>query len=92
VISERRKRISTAELNAVLQSALAQVPLAAYRGRAVKVFYMTQVGTEPPEFVVFVNHPGGLKDAHLRFIERSLRERFSFSGTPIRLFVKGRPR
>jgi GTP-binding protein len=92
VISERRKRISTAELNAVLRSALSQVPPPVYRGREVKVFYMTQVGTEPPEFVVFVNQPGGLKDAHIRFIERSLRERFSFSGTPIRIFVKGRSR
>jgi GTP-binding protein len=92
VISERRKRISTAELNAVLRSALSRVPSPVYRGRAVKVFYMTQVGTEPPEFVIFVNHPEGLKDAHLRFIERSLRERFSFSGTPIRLFLKGRSR
>jgi len=90
VISERRKRISTAELNTVLRSALSHVPPPVHRGRAVKVFYMTQVGTEPPEFVVFVNHPEGLKDAHLRFIERSLRERFSFSGTPIRVFVKGR--
>ncbi len=90
VISERRKRIGTPELNAVLQRALSQTPLPAYRGRRVKVFYMTQVGTEPPEFVIFVNHPEGLKDAHLRFIERSLRDRFTFGGTPIRIFVKAR--
>jgi len=90
VISERRKRIGTAELNMVLRGALSRVPPPVHKGKAVKVFYITQVGIEPPEFVIFVNYPEGLKEAHVRFIERSLREQFSFSGTPIRLFVKGR--
>ncbi len=90
VISERKKRVSTPELNTVLRKALSQTPLPAYRGKTLKAFYMTQVGTEPPEFVIFVNHPEGLKEAHLRFIERSLRERFTFGGTPIRIFVKAR--
>jgi len=90
VISERRKRISTAELNMVLRGALSRVPPPVHKGKAVKVFYITQVGIEPPEFVIFVNYPEGLKEAHVRFIERSLREQFSFNGTPIRLFVKGR--
>ena len=90
VMTQRKKRISTAELNAVLKRAISPSALSPHRGRAVKVFYMTQVGTEPPEFVVFVNHPDGLKETHLRFLERSLREQFSFSGTPIRIFVKPR--
>jgi GTP-binding protein len=90
VIAERKKRIATAELNAVLKRVLSQVSLPLYRGRPVKLFYMTQVKTDPPEFVVFANHPEGLKDAHLRFLERSLREQFSFSGTPIRIYVRPR--
>jgi GTP-binding protein len=90
VITERRKRIGTAELNTVLRTTLSRIPPLVHRGKEVKVFYMTQVGTEPPEFVIFVNHPEALKDSHLRFLERTLRERFSFAGTPLRIFVKGR--
>jgi GTP-binding protein len=90
VIGERKKRIGTAELNTVMRRAMPQASLPLYRGRAVKLFYMTQVKTDPPEFVVFANHPEGLKDSHLRFLERSLREQFSFSGTPIRIFVRPR--
>ncbi len=92
VIMERKKRISTPELNSLLREAVSRSPLPSYRGRPVKVFYMTQVRTEPPEFVVFVNHPEAMKDSHIRFLEKSLRERFSFSGTPIRVFVKQRAR
>ncbi len=90
VIAERKKRIGTAELNSVLRRVIARTSLPLYRGRVVKLFYMTQVKTDPPEFVVFANHPEGLKDSHLRFLERSLREQFSFSGTPIRIFVRPR--
>jgi GTP-binding protein len=90
VIAERKKRIGTGELNTVLRRVIARTSLPLYRGRAVKLFYMTQVRTDPPEFVVFANYPEGLKESHLRFLERSVRERFSFSGTPIRIFVRPR--
>jgi GTP-binding protein len=63
-------------------------PLPLYKGKQVKLSYITQVKVSPPEFVLFVNRPEGIKDAFLRFLERSLRERFSFSGTPIRIYVR----
>jgi len=58
------------------------------KGKAVKFYYITQVKTEPPAFVVFTNYPSTLKDTYLRFIEKGLRNRFSFKGTPIRIYVK----
>jgi len=89
VVVERKKRIPTAELNSFLSRALSHIPpLPQSKGRAVKINYMTQTGTEPPRFVVFTNRPAGVKDAFLRYLERSLRETFSFSGTPIRIFVR----
>ncbi len=90
VIAERRKRIATAELNAVLKRVISRTSLPLYRGRPVKLLYMTQVKTDPPEFVVFANHPEGIRDSHLRFLEKSLREQFSFGGTPVRIFVRSR--
>ncbi|HET6515221.1 MAG TPA: ribosome biogenesis GTPase Der [Thermodesulfovibrionales bacterium] len=89
VMEERKKRIPTAELNVFLKKTLDHLPpLPLYKGKAIKLNYITQVGTGPPAFVVFANKPEGLKDAFIRYLERSLRERFSFRGTPIRVYVK----
>jgi len=58
----------------------------------VKMYYMTQVGLEPPTFVLFSNYNGAVKDAHLRFLEKRLREYFGFEGTPIRIHVRPKRR
>jgi len=86
VAAERKKRIATAELNKIVQT----LNLPSYRGRRVKIYYMTQFGTEPPSFTLFTNMPDGIRNAHLRHIESKLRERYGFSGTPIRIFVRQR--
>lgn len=88
VAAERKKRITTGELNSFLKKTTARIPEPIFRGRPVKIYYMTQTGVEPPRFVIFTNQPGGLKEHYLRFVERSLRETYSFSGTPIKLFVR----
>jgi GTP-binding protein len=90
VIAERRKRIKTAELNALLKETILRSAPPIHKGKSVKLYYITQVGTEPPEFVLFVNEPAGIKDSYLRYLERTLREKFSFSGTPIRIYLKRR--
>lgn len=89
VVAERKKRISTADLNDFLRKVLSRMPsLPLHKGKQVKLNYITQVKTEPPEFVLFANKPEGIKDAFLRYLERSLREKFSFSGTPVRIYVR----
>jgi GTP-binding protein len=88
VIAERRKRIPTGEINTFLGETLSRSPLPVYRNRQVKIYYMTQVKTEPPEFVLFTNHPEGIKEAYMRYLEKRLRQKFSFSGTPVRLYVR----
>jgi GTP-binding protein len=83
-MEERRKRLSTPVLNRFL----GEITLPSYRGRKVRLLYMTQVGTEPPAFSIFSNLPEGVGEAQRRHIEAQMRERFSFHGTPIRLYVK----
>ncbi|MDI6890856.1 MAG: ribosome biogenesis GTPase Der [Thermodesulfovibrionales bacterium] len=92
VIRERKKRIPTAELNRFFSESLSRMPLAMYKGKAVKLYYITQIKIEPPVFVVFTNYPSVLKDAHIRHIEKGLREKFLFKGTPIRIYVRARER
>jgi GTP-binding protein len=92
VIRERKKRISTAELNRFFRDSLSRMSLPSYKGKAVRLYYITQVKTEPPAFVIFTNYPSVLKDAYIRHIEKGLREKFSFMGTPIRIYVRARER
>jgi GTP-binding protein len=92
VIKERSKRIPTAELNRFFRDSLSRMSLPSYKGKAVRLYYITQVKTEPPAFVIFTNHPSILKDTHLRYIEKALRKSFVFMGTPIRIYVRERER
>ncbi|MEJ5244314.1 MAG: ribosome biogenesis GTPase Der [Bacteroidota bacterium] len=83
-IDNRRKtRIKTSELNATLLPFFEKTPPPAVKGFDLRINYVTQVGTEPPVFAFFLNHPHLLPDSYKRFMERILRENFNFDGTPI---------
>jgi GTP-binding protein len=93
IVAERRKRIPTAELNRFFQERImTHVSLPMYKGRSVKLYYMTQVKGDPPAFVIFANYREAVKESHLRSIEKRLREYFVFEGTPIRIYVRARRR
>lgn len=87
-----RQRIPTPQLNQVVHDAILTTPPPADRGRRVKVFYVTQVATAPPRIVMFVNDPERMHASYQRHLERVLRRRFDFWGTPIRLVLRPRPR
>jgi len=88
IIRERKKRIPTAELNRAFGDIQSAMSLSSFRGKTVKLNYITQVRTEPPTFTVFANYPHAIKDAHIRHIEKVLRSRFAFTGTPVRIYIK----
>ncbi|MEC4684557.1 MAG: ribosome biogenesis GTPase Der [Nitrospirota bacterium] len=88
IISERKKRISTSALNKFV-SEIAQL-LPTHKGKKTKIFYMTQTDIEPPTFVLFVNYPQVFKPEHVRFIERLIRQKYTFKGTPVRVFIRQR--
>lgn len=90
IIEERVKRVKTAELNRFFGNIMSQISLPMYKGKDVRLNYMTQTGTEPPAFVIFANYKDAIKDSHLRFIEKKLREHFGFEGTPLRIFVRAK--
>ncbi|MEW6585445.1 MAG: ribosome biogenesis GTPase Der, partial [Nitrospirota bacterium] len=90
IIAERRKRIGTAELNRTLEEVLSVAALPSYKGRTVRIYYLTQVKTEPPAFAVFTNHPEAFRDYHVRHIGKILRKHYAFAGTPIRIYFRGR--
>jgi GTP-binding protein len=81
-------RIGTSELNAFLGEVVAATPPPVRGGKQPKILFATQPGTAPPRFVLFTSGP--LEASYRRFLERRLRERFGFEGTPIELSVKAR--
>jgi GTP-binding protein len=90
VIAEHRKRVTTGELNTWLREAVQSYLPPAFRNRPVKLLFISQVSVAPPTFVLFVNEPQGLGESYRRYLLRRLRDRYGFSGTPLRLFIKKR--
>ena len=81
-------RISTGMLNDVLNDAVTRVQPPTDKGKRLKIYYMTQVSTKPPTFVIFVNDAELFHFSYQRYIENKLREVFGFNGTPIRIVVR----
>ena len=81
-------RISTSNLNELLAEAVAMVQPPTDKGRRLKIFYMTQVGTKPPTFAVFVNSKKLFHFSYERYLANKLREEYGFKGTPIRMLVR----
>ena len=88
VYANAGRRVTTGVLNDLLNDATTRVQPPSDRGRRLKIYYMTQTGVNPPNFVVFVNSAQLFHFSYRRYLENCLRESFDFSGTPIRMTVK----
>jgi GTP-binding protein len=88
VFLEAGKELTTRQVNDTLETAIERHQPHLVRGQRLKFYYATQVGTNPPAFVIFTNRPKEIKDSYKRFIERTFREEYGFAGTPIRLIFK----
>ncbi|HEX9883790.1 MAG TPA: ribosome biogenesis GTPase Der [Desulfobaccales bacterium] len=86
------RRLATRELNLLIKEITERLPPPRYRGRPVKIKYLTQAEVQPPTFVAFVNQPQGVPDHYRRFLVKQLREKVGIPYAPVRLFFKGRPR
>ncbi len=90
VHSEASKRIPTGVLNDVLGDATVKVQPPTDKGKRLKIYYMTQVSTNPPTFVIFCNEPELFHFSYQRYIENCLRNTFGFDGTPIKIIIRKR--
>ncbi|MEK7863308.1 MAG: ribosome biogenesis GTPase Der [Chloroflexota bacterium] len=88
IVDERKKRVPTSDLHALLTEAVAAHPPTAYRGRELRFTHVTQAKGRQPTFVFFVDPPEGVHFTYQRYLENRIRERFGFAGTPIKLEFK----
>ena len=90
VIDSQTLRIQTGVLNEIMMEAVAMQQPPSDKGKRLKLFYMTQVSTKPPTFVLFVNSKELMHFSYQRYIENRIRDTFGFIGTPIRMFIRER--
>ena len=90
VYDNQNQRIQSSVLNDLLLEASKLVPTPMVKGKRLRVYYMTQVSTNPPTFVVFVNDPELMHFSYERFLINQLRQNFDFTGTPIKILPRKR--
>ncbi|GGV09769.1 ribosome biogenesis GTPase Der [Lactobacillus acetotolerans] len=90
VYKNQNQRIKSSTLNDLLLDASKLVPTPLIKGKRLRVYYMTQVSTNPPTFVVFVNDPDLMHFSYQRFLVNQLRDNFDFRGTPIKIIPRKR--
>ncbi len=88
-VYENRKRVvPTSQLNEVMQKVIEAYRPPVVRGAAIKIKYITQLPSQVPTFVFFCNHPDDIKEPYRQYLENKLREKFRFTGVPVRIFFR----
>ena len=85
-----RKEIKTSILNSVIEEANVLHPAPSYKGKRLKIYFVSQTGTKPPKFTFQVNNKGLVHFSYERYLENKIRENFDLSGTPIILQFKNK--
>ncbi len=88
VFENRKKKIKTSKLNEIMLPLIQKNPPPAYKGKYIKIKYVTQLPTHSPKFAFFANLPQYIKEPYKRYLENRLRENFDFTGVPIEIYFR----
>jgi len=88
VYDNRTQRIPTSKLNDVMLKAIEAYPPPAYKGKYIRIKYVTQLPTYSPAFAFYCNLPQYVRDPYKRYLENKIRENFDFTGVPIQIFMR----
>ncbi len=88
VDAERKKRITTSQVNTTLEALVARKQPPQASGREVKLNYATQVETAPPTIAVFGNNPDLVQEHYIRYLHNGFREAWGFTGNPLRIVLR----
>lgn len=90
VFENKTKRIPTSKLNDALLQEIEKYPPPAWKGKYIKIKYVTQLPTKNPVFAFFCNLPQYIKSPYTRYLENRIRENFDFEGVPLKIFYKNK--
>ena len=88
VFDNKIKKIATSKLNEIMLPIIEQTPPPAYRGKMIKIKYITQLSASHPVFGFFCNHPDHIKESYKLFLENQIRKHFDFTGVKISIVFK----
>jgi len=88
VYTNRKRRISTSELNDFMSHVIESYPPPAIKGKYIRIKYVTQLPNKTPAFAFFCNLPQYVKEPYKRYLENKLRENYNFTGVPIQIFMR----
>ncbi len=92
VRQQQKERIGTGQLNKFLEKAVQQYHPPMIQGKRLRIYYMAQVETQPPTFVLFVNYPKLMLETYKRYLIHKFREIYKFTGNPLVFALKARKR
>ncbi len=90
VYGQYATRVGTGQINRILQQAIARNEPSLHKGKRLKYYYTTQVGTRPPTFVCFVNYPEAVHFSYQRYLVNQIRLETGLDQTPLRLYLRQR--
>jgi GTP-binding protein len=88
VAENRARKISTSHLNELIEATIEKQTPPSFRGHLIKIKYGTQLPLPYPAFAMFCNYPEEIKENYRNFLENQIREKFEFTGSPIRIFFR----
>jgi len=88
VFENRNRHIATSKLNELMLGFIEAYPPPAYKGKYIKIKYITQLPTKIPSFAFFCNLPQYIRDPYKRYLENKIRSNFNFKGIPIQLYFR----
>jgi len=89
VYKNRKRTVPTSQLNTVLQEDISAYPPPSNKGKFIKIKYITMLkGAQVPTFIFFCNLPQWVKEPYRRYLENKIREHWTFTGTPINVFMR----
>lgn len=88
VYENKTRKIPTSKLNDVMLPIVKETPPPVYKGKTIKIKYITQLKKDYPVFIFFCNLPQYIKDPYKRYIENKLRQNFDFKGVPMTLYFR----
>ncbi|SNS00617.1 GTP-binding protein [Belliella buryatensis] len=88
VYENKNRKVATSKINDVMLAEIEKYPPPAWKGKYIKIKYVTQLPTKNPVFAFFCNLPQYIKNPYTRYLENRLRENFEFEGVPIKIVYK----
>ena len=90
VYESRKQHVKTSVLNEVMLAAIEAYPPPAWKGKYIKIKFVTQLPTPTPTFAFFCNLPQYIRSPYKRYLENKLRENFNFTGVPVTVVFRSK--